>query len=395
MQRKKIAVFFGGKSFEHDVSIITGIDVVLSLDSTKYDPFPVYVDLDGVWWTGRALLDKKNYHLTDDVKKTLSKVSLHVGENSFYLESKGCFFKKAQQFPLDLIFPAFHGDYGEDGKFQGLCEMSGIPYAGGRVLSSALFMNKSATKALLKEKGIPVLKDEVIQKPTSSLFDIDVLAKEVSLPFPLIVKPNTLGSSVGVLKADDTEGLKQGLLNVFALGDDALIEPFVDNLEEYNISVTQAFGEAQTSVIERPLKEKSAFLGFHEKYLAAGGTKGTKSASTNKNGLLALTRVFNPEELTKEETAHIQEWAKKAFLSLNTKGVVRIDFMCNSKTREFYLGEVNTIPGSFAYYLWEASSPKKPYTELLSALIEEGFNEAKKKKSFSLSASHSLIFNRP
>ncbi len=400
MNKKRIAVFFGGRSFEHDVSIITGLEVLNSLDSTRYDAFPVYVDLDGFWWTGDALLNRQNYHLTDEIKKKLTRVILPVGEQKPILRPvlKGFgsgLFGGRKDIAFDLAFLAFHGDYGEDGCFQGLMETAQVPYSGCRVLSSSVFMNKAVAKKALKSAGIPVLEDVLISRPDAKTFpDIAELTKDIRLPFPLLVKPNALGSSVGIHKVSTQEELQAAVLQIFSLNADALVEPFVENLEEYNISVTKVFGQTCSSVIERPLKDKSPVLGFAEKYLAGGGTKGTKSAQADSQGMLSLTRVFNPPELTNDEKKNIRSWAETAFNALFTTGVVRIDFLCNSKTKEFYLGEVNTIPGSFAFYLWEASETKKAYPELLSSLIEEGFSEYEKRNAFPIHLTESKIFNR-
>ena len=400
MDKKRIAVFFGGRSFEHDVSIITGLEVLNTIDSTRYDAFPVYVDLEGTWWTGEALLNRKNYHLTKQTKEKLTRVILPVGEQKPILRpvQKGlgaCLFGGKKDIAFDFAFLAFHGDYGEDGCFQGLMETAQVPYSGCRVMASSVFMNKAVAKKALKAAGVPVLEDVLICRPAGETFpDIAEMTKDIRLPFPLLVKPNALGSSVGIHKVTTQEELQAAVLQIFALNADALLEPFVENLEEYNISVTNAFGQTRSSVIERPLKDKSPVLGFAEKYLAGGGTKGTKSAQADSQGMLSLTRVFNPPELTDKEASNIRSWAETAFNALFTTGVVRIDFLCNAKTREFYLGEVNTIPGSFAFYLWEASEPKESYPALLSALIEEGIKEYEKRNAFPIHLTESKIFNR-
>lgn len=388
MGKKKVGVFFGGKSFEHDVSILTGLDVCATIDSTQYDVFPVYIDLENNWWIGKELLNKGSYPLNDYVKQELSKTRIVIGNGKSYLETeKKGFFCKTKKIHFDIAFLAFHGDYGETGFIQGLFEIAGIPYTGCNPEASAIFMDKSMTKRVAKTVGVPVLPEELVKKPENqNFFDVEKIVKNVKLSLPLIVKPNSLGSSVGVKKASNKEELSAAILQVFALGDDALLEPFVDNLEEYNVSVSRAFGETKTSAIERPFKKNSSILSFNEKY-KAGGSKGgakvggAKFANTaNQGSMLSMSREYNPKELTSEDIKNIQTWAKDLFDAVGGNGDPRIDFLCNSKTREIYLCEVNPLPGSFAYYLWEAGKPSKSYTELLTALLEEAENKARLKR---------------
>lgn len=399
MKKKKVAVFFGGKSFEHDVSILTGLEVCTTIDSTKYDVMPVYVDLEGIWWIGEDLLLKSSYPLNDYVKRDLHKTKLIIGQGKGYLEYKQekLFGTATKRIDIDVIFNAFHGGFGETGYFQGLCELANIPYTGCGVEASAIFMDKSATKLMAKRVGIPVLDEVLIAKPQNhDFFDINDFTKDVKFPFPLMVKPNSLGSSVGIKKVNNKEELNSAVLQIFALGDNALVEPFVENLEEYNISVTRVFGKVECSVIERPSKKDSEVLDFKEKYMSGGkggkcgkcGKAGSKLMSASeRRGLLSLSRTFNPKELTDEETKNIQKWAKAIFEYVGGCGNPRIDFLCNSKTREIYFGEANPLPGSFAYYLWEASTPSRSYTELLTALIEEAENNFKKRVGIVLTES--------
>ncbi|GMO56904.1 MAG: D-alanine--D-alanine ligase family protein [Rickettsiales bacterium] len=384
-----VAVFFGGKSFEHDVSIITGIEVCLSLDFTKYNIIPVYLDLNNQLWTGEALMSKTIYPLQEWGKKMLQETKLLIGEPvpTLQVKKQGMFLSGLEKIKFDVAFCAFHGEYGENGPMQGLFEVAGIPYTGCRFLSSALAMNKSFTKMLAKKAGVSVLDEILLTKPNDDFFDIDQITQEVKFNFPVIVKPNALGSSVGVSKANNKEELNTAVMSIFTLGENALVEPFVENLEEYNISVTKVFDNKTTpSIIERPKKKTNEFLDFKEKYVSSGGTKangakiGTKFGGSNSSGMLSMTRDYNPKELSTEEKAKLQDWAVKVFDVLECNGVVRIDFLCNSKTKEFYLCEINTIPGSLSYYLWEASEPAYSKIELVEKLVDEAIQLNKKVK---------------
>ncbi|MDR3289961.1 MAG: hypothetical protein LBT02_01610 [Rickettsiales bacterium] len=385
-----VAVFFGGKSFEHDVSILTGIEVCNSLDYTKYNVIPVYLDLKNQLWTGDALMSKTIYPLQDWSKKLLKKTQLLVGEDRPTLQfiEQGMFLKSTKRTTFDVAFCAFHGEYGENGPVQGMFEVASIPYTGCRVFAAGLAMDKSIAKMLAKNVNVNVLDEVIIKKPNDDFFDIEDLTKNKNIKFPCIVKPISLGSSVGVSKATNQDELNISILQVFTLGDNALIEPFVENLEEYNVSVTKVFnGKTTASIIERPIKKDAAFLGFKEKYMSSGGgTKtngikiGTKFNNSNDSGMLSMTRDFSPKELSEKESETLKKWAINVFDILKCNGVVRVDFLCNSKTKEFYFGEINTIPGSLSYYLWEASEPSYTQTDLTGALVEEAIELNKKRK---------------
>ena len=405
--KKKIAVFFGERSFEHDISILTGLQAFRAIDTTKYEPFPVYVDLDGKWWVGEKLLDNSTYPLTKEKQKTVTPVEFKIGgERAHLLPLRKGLFKKAKPIYFDFAFLAFHGGYGEDGLFQGLMETAGIPYSGCRPLAASVFMDKIATKRICKAIGVPVLDDVLIKRPEGSdFFDVEKLAKGVKFKFPVIVKPCSLGSSIGVSKANNKEELYAAILKVFALDSLAMVEPFVPNLEEYNVSVCNAFGETRFSAIERPIKNNDAVLSFEDKYKAGGkngkmgkmggaktcGCKGGTSGRISA-GMLAMTRALNPDELSKKQVENIKTWAAAIFNELRACGNARIDFLCDTKTGQMWLGEVNPIPGSLSYFLWEAAEPKVGFTKLVNALIEEGFRQEEKYSDFLKTISDNRIF---
>lgn len=404
MDKINVAVFFGGKSFEHDVSILTGLEACYALDTDKYNVIPVYVDLQNKFWTGDALLDKNFYPLNNLGKKLISSAKIMVGEDkpTLQIQKQKMFIKSTEKIIFDVALLAFHGEYGENGPIQGLCEIANIPYTGCRTLSAAMCINKSIAKTIVSSVGVPVLDEIVIKRPIKNeFFDINDFTEQMQFKFPVIVKPVALGSSIGVSKANNKDELNVSVLQVFALGDDVLVEPFVENLEEYNISITKAInGKIKYSIIEHPLKKNAEFLGFVEKYMSSSGGKcgckkvGSKlMSSSKKSGLISLTRDFSPKELSDKQKEQIKEWAINAFEALECNGIVRIDFMHNSKTKDFYFTEANTIPGSFAYYLWEASEPSYTYTDLMTSLINEAFELNKNRKGdIILSSSKSKIF---
>jgi D-alanine-D-alanine ligase len=381
---KTIAVIFGGESVEHDVSILTALQFMNAMDPEKYLPLAVYVDPDGTWWSGEKLRKKDFYPLNQGGMKGLLRVSLAPGS---FRSKRPCFqaiftskFQKTRQISFDLVVPAIHGSHGEDGTLQGLLELSGIPYAGSGVLASAAAIDKAFTKTHLGGLGIPVLPHVLVKKPADGSFiSPEELKAEFSAtfgkkPYPVIVKPCHLGSSIGVTPARALDDAMAGLLFCFRIDSAAIIEPFVDNLVEYNIAISGAFGDLRASVIERPLKE-SEFLDFGDKYLT-GDKEGPKTEPTSSEGMASLNRVINPGELSKKGAKNIKSWALQAFEALGLAGSVRIDFLGNEKTGDLWLNEINTTPGSFAYYLWQESRPSASFTELTTALIEEGFRRS-------------------
>ena len=360
-----------------------------AVDNERFGILPVYVGPDGRWWTGEALRDKKFYPLTRATEKDLTRVSLPGasirGKQPYFLAGKKGVFSKSEVLTFDLAFPAIHGSNGEDGTLQGLLDFVGIPYAGCSVLAAAATMDKDFTKRLVKAIGVPTLPHLLLKKPPENKTpDQKAIKKalQASLgknPFPVIVKPCNLGSSIGVTPANDMDDLLAGLLLCFRLDRAVIIEPFVQNLVEYNVAVSKAFGKTTASVIERPLKENE-FLDFKGKYLS-GDTKGGKMKTGNSEGMVSLNRVMNPPELNQGQQEKIQGWAVAAFDALGLAGSVRIDFLGNEKTGELWLNEINTVPGSFAYYLWQESEPAVSFTDLTTALINEGLERAKSNSS--------------
>jgi D-alanine-D-alanine ligase len=257
---------------------------------------------------------------------------------------------------------------------QGLLEIANLPYTGMRTLASSVFMDKAATKRLLRGLDIPLLPHAVVPRAAGGLPSAESLQALIAgIGFPCIVKPAHLGSSIGVGKAENLAEVRALLPTIFRLDTEALIEPFVPNLVEYNLAVMRAGGKLRTSAIERP-KRAEALLDFRQKYLSGGdgdgGKAGTKGDGGNSQGMLSLTRDINPE-LPAGLEADLRRWATLAFEAADGSGAPRVDFYCNEVTGDVWLNEVNPCPGSFAYFLWEAADPPLGFTALLSLLIDE------------------------
>ncbi|MEN2494393.1 MAG: D-alanine--D-alanine ligase [Hyphomicrobiaceae bacterium hypho_1] len=384
--RKKIAVFFGGRSPEHDVSVITALQVMAALDEEDYDIIPVYLAINGLWWCGDTLRKKATYLPGPEQFAKLTQVKLDITNSGkpVLVEQNVSFLHRSSKFEFDVAFLAFHGLMGEDGQIQGMFQVAGVPYTGMRTMASAVLMDKVATKRILASTNIPMLPYIELQRPTEGFLITEAeLIKHIGdFPAPWCVKPSHLGSSIGVTRADTVSEVTDVLLEVFKYDTTAILEPFIENMVEYNIAVSKAFGNISTSAIEQP-KKTNELLDFKQKYLNSKNSKtiGKKVLELSKgDGMLSLTRELNPN-LRDDQEAQIRHWAMVAFEAVAGSGAPRVDFIMNETTGEIWLNEVNPCPGSLSYFLWEASSEYLVlFSDLLNALIKEAIYEAARVK---------------
>jgi D-alanine-D-alanine ligase len=376
-EKQRIAVIFGGRSPEHDISVITGLQVLQAVDSDRYEAFPVYVTALGEWLVGELLADRSNYLPDANLRQHLSSVIPDVtarGKGALIPRDRRLF-RQSSPIMFDVALLAFHGTTGEDGQVQGLFETADVPYTGMRTLASAVLMDKAATKRMLQGLDIPMLSQVLLRKPKHGLIiergTLDALVR--GAPFPAVIKPNHLGSSIGVAKVSNIDELMAVLPQIFKLDTAAVLEPFVNNLTEYNVSVCNINDELRTSAIERP-KSTAELLDFREKYLPTGGKVGTKIPGQSSQGMLSLTREINPS-LPPEQEKKIRKWAEQAFVAVDGTGAPRIDFLGDAKTGEIWLNEVNPCPGSFGFFLWEAAEKPMLFTQLITHLIEEAIQQ--------------------
>jgi D-alanine-D-alanine ligase len=379
--KTRVAVLFGGRSPEHDVSVVTGLQALQAIDQERFDAFPVYIATDGNWFIGEALRRRSIYLPRGSTLAQLDSVSLDVcpnveGHGRLLFRQKRGVLRTPSPIEFDVALLAFHGLFGEDGRIQGLLEMANVPYTGMRPLASSICMDKIATKRVLWGTGIHLLPSTVIRRPSSGFLPSAVeLEKQLppDMSFPAIVKPVHLGSSIGVAKASNIEELRATLPSIFKLDTEALTEPFVQNLAEYNVAVRMVDGVPCTSAIERP-KPVEELLDFKAKYLSAkeGKTAG-KTPGEHSQGMLSLTRDINPN-LPAAFESRIRQWAQACFTAVNGTGAPRIDFLSDEKTGELWLNEVNPCPGSLGFFLWEAAERPLLFTNFLSFLIDEAFS---------------------
>lgn len=385
LNKKTVAVFFGGRSPEHDVSVITALQVLQAIDTSAFNTLPVYVAPNGAWYIGDALRERKNYLFKGKDLDSLTEVTLDVqgARGGKLIPKMQPFFGVAKEVEFDVALPAFHGLYGEDGNIQGAFELANIPYVGMRTKASAILMDKVTTKYFLDALDIPALPFAVLRRPKQGYLIPEEELEELLKPlgFPCILKPSHLGSSIGVAKVDNVEDAKACLPTIFEFDDVAIAEPFVENLIEYNVSVMRdGNDEIITSAIERP-KATDELLDFKQKYMSGAdsktGTKteGVKTSAAVSEGMLSLTREINPD-LPAQMDSDIRNWAIRMFGAIDGTGAPRIDFIGNAKTQELWMNEVNPFPGSLGYFLWEGRKEAPVlFTDLLTTLIEEAISQ--------------------
>lgn len=334
-----IAVVFGGRSVEHDVSVVTGNQIIKAFEASGHEIIPLYITRDGRWYIGEALGDLNNYKNEITSHKGVEQVLLSPATNHHGLIVNpvvGRFQKNAVK-RIDVVFPAVHGSHGEDGTLQGLCELADVPYVGCGVLASALANDKIMTKTVLRQVGIPVVPDVAFSRADWIANPDTILAKINSqLQYPVFVKPATLGSSIGVGRVEDEAMLRLSIEIALRFDRRVLVEQAVTNCKEINCSVMGYGDGIRPSVLEQPVSWQE-YLTYEEKYMR--GNEGMKSAE----------RLI-PAPIGEIWTQRIQQYAVDAFKAIDGHGIARIDFLMRDD--EVFLNEINTMPGSLALYLW-------------------------------------------
>ncbi|MBP3250435.1 MAG: D-alanine--D-alanine ligase [Ruminococcus sp.] len=358
-----LAVLFGGRSVEHEVSVISAVQAMASLNKDKYNIIPVYMTKKSEFWTGEKLMDINAYKDIPALLKECTECVFVRSEGKVQLlRQKMKKFGSNVLSDIDIAFPIVHGTNVEDGALQGYLQTLDLPYVGCDVLASAIGMDKYTMKIMLKDAGFPVL--DGIRISSYDLDKLDSFADQVEQRFgyPVIVKPVNLGSSVGISKAGDRASFISSAEDAFQFADRILIEPCVVQLKEINCSVLGDSESAEASVCEEPVQASDDdILSFEQKYVGGGGKSG------GSKGMATLKRKI-PAEISAEQDEFIRKTAVEAFRYLNCNGVARIDFMIDMATDKIYINEFNTIPGSLAFYLWEPKGVK--YTALLDRMIE-------------------------
>lgn len=364
-----VAVVFGGRSVEHEVSVITAMQIIAAIDKKKYDAVPLYITKDGSFYTGEDFTEITSY---SDIPKLLEngkRVGLvRSGGKIMLSPTEKKIFGGDKPILIDVALPAVHGTFVEDGSLQGFFELLGLPYCGSDVLSSAVCMDKPTAKCLLRAKGLPVLPDVTV---TRDRYDASpeefIKTLESKFAYPMIIKPANLGSSVGITKAASRSELESAVELAFSFADNLLIEPAVVNLREINVSVLGDKHGCRASCCEEPVSADE-ILSYTDKYLSQGKSR--------KNGGMSEAKRTIPANITKEMEDNIKQLAQEAFMALGCGGVVRIDFLVDNNEK-VYINELNTIPGSMAFYLWECA--ELPFAGLIDELINGAFTRRRER----------------
>lgn len=378
-----LAVFFGCRSVEHEVSIISAVQAMASMDREKYDIHPVYVTKEGEMVTGTDLFDIECFKNIPALLTRCTPVTLQRKNGKVLMvEQKKGVFGKAKETAIDVAFPIVHGTNCEDGTMQGLFEFLNLPYVGCDIISSAVGMDKAVFKDVLKRFSLPVL-DCITFYAREYAEDKDKIADEIieKIGLPAIVKPVNLGSSVGISKASDRDALIDSIDLAVSFADKVLVEKAVTSLREINCSVLGDSDECIASVCEEPFMTDE-ILSYEDKYTSGGKKTG------GSKGMASLSRKV-PADLDEERTEEIRSLACKIFKALGCCGVVRIDFMIDTATDTVYANEINTIPGSLSFYLWEPAGV--PYKELLDRMISLAFRRQRKKEDITFTIDTNIL----
>ena len=379
--KTRVAMIFGGKSVEHEVSVISGIQAYLSMNTDKYDVIPVYMNKKNEMYIGEDIGKIEEYK---DIPALLNKskrvIMLREGDKVVLKEQKTKLFGGMKPIEIDVAFPVEHGTKVEDGAFQGYLKTLGLPFVGCDVTASAVGMDKNIQKLILKENNIPVLDAKLYTGSDYANMDKMVGGIEATFGYPVIVKPVNLGSSVGITVAKDRDSLVAALDNGFKYSTKVLVEHAISKLREINCSVLGDENEAEASEIEEPMHTED-ILSYEDKYVSNAKGSGSK-------GMASVARKI-PAEVSTEMREKIRDLAVRAFKVLGCNGVSRIDFMIDEETGNLYFNEINTIPGSLAFYLWEPIGV--PYKELLDRMIKLALKRARTEESITFTFDTNIL----
>ena len=372
----KLGVIFGGETVEHEVSIISALQALQNLNKDKYDIIPLYISKNRTWYTEDKLTSIETFKNFENNKKYVTPVTLYKKDNKFYLQNTTGLIRKDIT-DIDIVLPIVHGNNVEDGSLAGYLDTIGIPYVGPHVLGAALGQDKVTMKQVMKTENIPVV-DFIWFFDSEYLDNKESILKDIKkLGYPVVVKPATLGSSVGITFVKSEKEVEEAIEEAISYDNKIVVEKAVENLVEVNVSVLGNYESQKVSPLEEVMG-LDEILSYSDKYLGGSKTKGSGS-----KGMASTNRII-PARISKKLTKDIQETSKKVFKLLNLSGVCRIDYLIDKKTEKFYVNEPNTIPGSLSFYLWKEAGVeyKDLLDEMISIAIKEYKNKSKKTMSF-------------
>ena len=370
----KVGVLYGGKTTEHEVSIITAVQAMGYLNEEKYEVIPMYLTKENEMYTGEPLKDMDVYKDFDLLKRYCTNVTCYGKDGVLKLQRKNGLFKRVIN-DIDIVLLAVHGYNVEDGNLQGMLETFGVPYTGSDIYGCTVGQDKVFQKQILKSEGIPV-SDYTWFYDNEFLEDSESILKNIKkLGYPVIVKPSRQGSSIGIEVAKDEESVIKAINEAIKYDDKILVEKIVPNMVELNCSVLGSTNYMETSVIEQVMG-KDEILSFNDKYIGSGSKKSVAKKITPSKGMASADRII-PADIPKKLKEEIEDTSKKTFRALGASGVVRIDYLYDKKAKKYYVNELNSIPGSLSFYLW---TPKnKEYDALLDDMINIAIKRYKKK----------------
>lgn len=379
--KTKVAVLFGGKSVEHEVSVISGIQAIHNMDTDKYDVIPVYINKKNEMFVGEDIGKIEEYKNIDSLlSKSTRVIFVNTDDKVLLVNYPQKKFGKNTSIEVDIAFPIVHGTNVEDGALQGYLKTIGVPFVGCDVTASAVGMEKYMSKVILKENNIPVLDCQCYTLSDYKNIDGIVDKIEKGIGYPVIIKPVNLGSSVGISVANNRVELEKSVDDAFLYSKKILAEHAISKLREINCSVLGDENDAIASECEEPLHTDD-ILSYEDKYLNNSKNGGSK-------GMASVSRKI-PAELSSEMREQVREIAVRAFKTLGCNGVSRIDFMIDEENGKLYFNEINTIPGSLAFYLWEPVGIA--YKELLDRMIQLSLKRVREENSLTFSFDTNIL----
>lgn len=383
-----IAVFFGGESVEHEVSIISAHQAIEALDKNKYNVIPVYVSKERKLYVSDLLKDISNYKDLKHLISQCTQVSITSEDNRVVIRPvKPSLFGPKELGTIDVAIPVMHGTNGEDGTIQGFFEMLKVPYAGCDLYGAAIGQDKVLQKNVLNDNNLPITNWFWVYGSEMDTHQSEVLDKVHRLIYPVIIKPARTGSSVGISIAHNDEEYLACFDEARQYDEKIITEKVVKPMREINCSVVGDSYSCVSSVLEEVSSvSQDELLSFSDKYL--GGSKSAKSEGSK--GMASTARIV-PAPLTDEQTRLIQQLAKETFRVLGTSGVCRIDFLMDADTKKVYVNEINTIPGSLAFYLWKAAGVS--FSELMDKLVELALDRERRRSKMTFSYETNILSN--
>lgn len=381
-----VGVFFGGESCEHEISCITGNQVLKALKETNNNIIPIYVGKNNEFYTGDKLFELKNYSNLNTLCESLNKICFYKDGNFTYFKPIKGILKKETR--IDVAFLAMHGTSGEDGSLQGYLELLDLPYTSSNVLGSAIGQDKVIMKEVLEYEKIAILPWFYILSKEIETNKKDIEEKCEKIGYPIIIKPANLGSSIGIEIVHKQKELLSKLKKCAVYDHKLVLEKMVTNLKEVNISVLGNINSFELSAIEEVMKNDE-LLSFKDKYEGGAKKTGSKGKITSK-GMASTSRKI-PAEISKKQEEKVKDLAARSFKALNANGVVRIDFIIDKDNGKVYVNEINSIPGSLAFYLWKEKGIE--FKNECEKLIDNALKMYREKKKLTRSFSTNILSN--